>query len=72
MLQGRGIQVEHSDFTKLRTQRSVFKKAEVAGEEETTERKKNSRNLPRGLLESVAKIISHACIRQNSIILGIK
>lgn len=70
MLQERRIQVEHSGFTKLRTQRSVFRKAKVPEEEEATQRKKNSINLLRGPLESVGKIISTACIRQNPTIVG--
>ena len=54
MVQGRGIQVKHSDFTELRTERSIFREAELEKEEESTQRK-NSRNLPRGSLESIAK-----------------
>lgn len=54
MVQGRGTQVEHSDFTELRTERSIFREAELDSGEESTPRK-NSRNLPRGFLKSVAK-----------------
>lgn len=54
MTQGRGTQVEHSGFTEFRTQRSILRKAEVAVEEEATQRK-NCRNLPRGTLECVSK-----------------
>ena len=54
MVQGRGIQVEHGDFTELRTERSIFREAELDMEEESTQRK-NYRNLPRGSLGSVAK-----------------
>lgn len=54
MVQGRGTQVERSGFTKSRAERSIFRKTEVAREEEATQRK-NSRNLPRGPLEFVTK-----------------
>ena len=54
MVQGRGIQVKHSDFTELRTERSIFREAELEKEEESTQRK-NSRNLHRWPLESLTK-----------------
>ena len=50
MVQGRGIQVKHSDFTELRTERSIFREAELEKEEESTQRKNSSQCAIRNVL----------------------